>query len=397
MLTVKTLRGLRPRRSAYRVFDGSTPGFHVTVAAGGTITFYVRYKPPGSQRYTYTRIGQWPTWSLAEARQEARALRQRIDQGLPPRELSAPPERRGTVRELIAGYHAHLVAHGRSTADEVRHMLDTQALDALGPDRPAVAVTAADIAEDVLRPVIERGSPGQARKLRAALHAAFNWALRHDHDPWRDAAQGVKFGLSVNPVASIPTRPGGTRARTRVLSWDELVEAWHTDRLPLPWRLAVRLLLLTGGQRVRQLLWAPWEEIDLQRRVWTIPAERMKTARPHVLPLVETACSTLAQVRQWSGPRWLFPARFSVQATEPVSKEALTRAISRAGYDWTPHDLRRTCKTLMGEAGVSKFDRDRIQAHVISDVSGVHYDHYDYLAEKRAGLERWEKALLERV
>ena len=57
---------------------------------------------------------------------------------------------------------------------------------------------------------------------------------------------------------------------------------------------------------------------------------------------------------------------------------------------FTARDLRRTCKTLMGEAGISKEIRDRIQNHALNDVSSKHYDRYDYLPEKRRALEIWE-------
>lgn len=56
-------------------------------------------------------------------------------------------------------------------------------------------------------------------------------------------------------------------------------------------------------------------------------------------------------------------------------------------------DIRRTCKTLMGELGISKELRDRIQNHALQDVSSRHYDRYDYLAEKRDALEQWERRL----
>ncbi|KTT43620.1 hypothetical protein SB11R_23005, partial [Pseudomonas oryzihabitans] len=56
---------------------------------------------------------------------------------------------------------------------------------------------------------------------------------------------------------------------------------------------------------------------------------------------------------------------------------------------FTLRDLRRTCKTLMASAGLSKELRDRIQGHAFNDVSSKHYDRYDYFAEKRAGLETW--------
>ena len=60
---------------------------------------------------------------------------------------------------------------------------------------------------------------------------------------------------------------------------------------------------------------------------------------------------------------------------------------------FTPRDLRRTCKTLTGAAGLSKEIRDRLQGHALQDVSTRHYDRYDYLAEKRDAVQVWDDYL----
>lgn len=60
-----------------------------------------------------------------------------------------------------------------------------------------------------------------------------------------------------------------------------------------------------------------------------------------------------------------------------------------------PRDFRRTCKTLMGELGIAKDLRDRLQNHALNDVSSKHYDRYEYLPEKRRALELWERRLLD--
>ena len=60
---------------------------------------------------------------------------------------------------------------------------------------------------------------------------------------------------------------------------------------------------------------------------------------------------------------------------------------------FTPRDLRRTCKTRMGELGLSKEIRDRINNHANSDVSSKHYDRYDYLKEKQNALDAWGQRL----
>ncbi|MEZ9548040.1 integrase, partial [Vibrio crassostreae] len=69
------------------------------------------------------------------------------------------------------------------------------------------------------------------------------------------------------------------------------------------------------------------------------------------------------------------------------------REVSPHIKPFTPRDLRRTCKTLMGELGISKSLRDRLQNHALNDVSSKHYDRYEYLPEKRIALESWQQKL----
>ena len=60
---------------------------------------------------------------------------------------------------------------------------------------------------------------------------------------------------------------------------------------------------------------------------------------------------------------------------------------------FTPRDIRRSVKTLMGQAGPSKEIRDRTQGHAFSDVGSVHYDRYDYWTEKQQAMRKWERWL----
>jgi len=64
---------------------------------------------------------------------------------------------------------------------------------------------------------------------------------------------------------------------------------------------------------------------------------------------------------------------------------------------FTPRDIRRSAKTLMGEAGLSKEIRDRIQGHAFSDVSSKHYDRFDYRTEKQAAMKKWERWLNQQI
>ena len=72
---------------------------------------------------------------------------------------------------------------------------------------------------------------------------------------------------------------------------------------------------------------------------------------------------------------------------------SLRKFIAKSGFrKFVPRDVRRTAKTLMGEIGISKEVRDKLQNHSMQDVSSKHYDRYDYMKEKREAIELWENS-----
>lgn len=235
----------------------------------------------------------------------------------------------------------------------------------------------------------------QANRIRAYLHAAFEFARHYDNDP-RQLKTGLRFALQKNPVADVPKDPSVEHVGERVLSWEELAKIWNDPRLCLPAQLAVRLILGTAGQRPGEITEAAWNEFYFNTSFWILPAQRARKAdRDHLIPLNPFINEILMSIRVLDPESpWLFPARQGTMADRPWGKSKLPHII-RTYYKlanmtpWVPRDLRRTAKTLMGELGISKFDRDRIQNHAISDVSGQHYDRYEYLDEKRKGLNLW--------
>ncbi len=133
--------------------------------------------------------------------------------------------------------------------------------------------------------------------------------------------------------------------------------------------------------------------IDWQQKTLLVIADVSKNKREHLIPLTEAALQELASVKELtkeSNSPYIFP--LSTSGERPVRTDSIMyfRAFNPEFKVFTARDLRRTCKTLMGEAGISKTIRDRIQNHALNDVSSKHYDCYDYLTEKRRALETWE-------
>lgn len=399
----RSIKALPVTGTNYRRHEGgSDPGFGVQVTAQGTKTFFYQYTHQGKRRFL--RLGTYPDTSLAEARQRAREARAIVDRGADPQEeakaQAQAARQRGTVRQLMDAYIDHLKATGRRSAGENKRALEKDALPLIGA-LPACEVGPGHI-KDILFRVISRDAAVGANRLRSYLHGMFAFGAQHDHDP-RSVGAAVLFGIDRNPVSAVPKNAAAESADDRALSWAEIREVWHSEAMYPPQRLAIRLLLATGGQRSGEVTRAHWSEFDLEARVWWLPAARSKNKRDHGIPLTPLALSVLEDIRRiYPGAEWVFPARNNPEGKKPWNESTLAHGVQefcRASgmAPWAPKDIRRTVKTRMGELGIAKVYRDMVQNHVQNDVSTRHYDRYDYLPEKRAALEKWCARLEEEI
>jgi integrase len=174
-------------------------------------------------------------------------------------------------------------------------------------------------------------------------------------------------------------------------------------------RIALQLATLLL-QRRAEIVGMDLNELDLDQAVWTIPPERMKSGRPHQVPLPSLAIDLIREAIALSklpadrrtGP--VFPT--PQDNTQPMNAEALTRAMSRLRVcigveDRTVHDLRRTGSTALTSERlrVSPFIRSKVLGHGSdagggAQVSSAHYDVNEYMSDKRAALKAWQSLLL---
>lgn len=391
MLTDAAIRRLPTRPSAYRVSCPSVRGFQVKILPSGSKIYELR------TRGKYYRLGAVGLTPLSAAREKARAILARLDQGLPA--FESPPAT-ATLSALLDAWLAHQRAQGR------RRLTDTEALlrrnlPAALLAKPASAVTPADI-RAVLAVVHQRGARVLSNRLRAHLHGLFQYGLRADHDPAR-LADPILFGITANPVAAIPRDAGAERVGERVLSWAEVRALWDAEEPALSWigRQALRLLLLTG-QRVNEVCQARWDEFDLDAGLWTLPAARCKSRREHLVPLGPATVGLLKELHEVYPGEFLFPARNVSNAARCWHPSSMGHVCARAARElglapFAARDLRRTWKTLSGGSGLGLEIRNRIQGHALQDVGSRHYDRHSYLDEKRAAILQWERALLAKL
>ena len=405
MLTDRTIRDTKPKSTVYRLRDANVVcrGFGVTVAPSGAKTFFLSYTSPEDGKRKQIALGRFPALSLREARLKAGELRAAVDHGQDPATekkhvIEQRMEQRalGTFDDLLDLYVADLEADGKRTAAEVKRIKGKDIAPAL-LGRPAHLITKDDVL-DILTPIAQRGAPVHSDNVRAYLRAAFELGLNAESmTRWR--GKTVKFSLQHNPVATVRKTVTRKARGMRALSRDEINALWHTEGLTVPMLLALKLLLATG-QRVEEVLHATWGEFDRQLMLWAIPGERRKTrgktSEPHMVPLTGLHLQLLDEIRDATEhDTYLFPARGGV---EPRRYDTLTHAVrgfvkASGMTSFSPRDIRRTFKTIAGSMGLSLELRNRLQGHAMTDVGSVHYDRYDYLAEKRDAMQVWAEGL----
>lgn len=417
--TDKEILGLKPKDNKYRVADNQQErgngSLWIEVKPTGKKVFYFVYRLNGKRTmmalgpYSKSNSGKGITLQQARVKKDANAAF--LIQGLDPKvelarlEFEAEQAKRkqnqlGTVKQLFDGYTEKMKSDGKKSHGEVSRVLTNDAIPVLGEDTPANRITSHDI-KLVIHKMIKRGAKVGSNRLRSYLSAAFTYGLRHDNDPnTMDAS--ITFQLNNNPVRDVPKAVKNEAPCDRELSPEEIKTLWNSFNSEGAYsqiEQVFKLMLATGGQRVSEVSEAEWSEFNLLEQVWEIPSNRTKNGKAHLIPLNKVAMDLLAGVEAHKdSSRFLFPHRFD--SNRPIVMASISKAAHRFTHDksnrldpFTPRDLRRTCKTRMGELGLSKEIRDRINNHALGDVSSKHYDRYDYLIEKKKALDAWSDRL----
>lgn len=391
-----------PAKGQRFIFDDhrdAPRGFGLRITAAGGRAFILKYRFDGKQRRM--TIGEWPTWTLLAAREEAVTLRRRIDSGVDPLQAARQRAADPTVREAVTLYLEQRIDGLKSAKAIARYLKDDLCAE-LG------TLKLRELRRRDLIDVVElkaTKTPTAARHLLAYIKTFGDWAVDREY-------------IELNPAASIRPKsiaPGGrkntlaTVKRRRVLDHDELPAFWANAEacVRLQTALALKLILVTG-QRPGEV--AGMHRSEIKRRVWTIPAaRRLKTETDHAVPLTKLAeqliSQALAEIDRLANRRGFEPSGlvFETKPGQHVSVSSLGQAVrchakalksvDKATWGhWRPHDLRRTARTEIAACGFPAEVAERVIGHVAPGMVDV-YDQHRYEAEKREALEAWERRL----
>lgn len=310
--------------------------------------------------------------------------------------------RLGTFQQLLDVYIASLRDKGKVSAVEAHKVFRRNVSE---PFKDLVARQAREITPEdiqfILGRIVERGATRQVNVTRSYLNAAFTYAgAGHDYDPRRIAAQGVAFRLLQNPVSLVPRIASFDRMGYRTLSEDEIRAYFRLlDDVPGPLTKAfLKVHILTGGQRPRQLIAAPWTSYDLAEGVVSIiDGKGRGAAREHLVPLLPEVIKILRDVKKISGD---FAAPFVNRKDTSLRLETLVKAVTAIATrekdekpifetPFTLRDIRRTVETRLVDLGISKEVRSQLLSHDRGGKIEQTYNKNDYLKQKRLALRTW--------
>ncbi len=374
-LTEKTIKELVPPAKGNRItYDDEVPGFGIRVTRLGARAFVLNYVVEGRERRL--TIGAWPVWSATGARRRAKELRIRIDQGEDPLGKSQQRRQEPAFAEVATEYLENHAAKKKSGhADKL--YLDRDVLPSWGH------LKAGDIRRrDVIRLVEAKAkaTPIAGNRLLGIIRKLFGWAVERDL-------------LATNPCLGVRA-PARENRGDRVLSEDEIYRVWHaldTAAMAAECRLAVRLMLALG-QRSGEVCGMLWGEVDIEGRMWSIPAERSKNGLAHRVPLTDTALELLRQAPRWG--RFVCPSsRGPGAVTVAGVSNAVKANLSHFGVaKFRPHDVRRTVASQIAALGFGRVVVGKILNHVDRGVIAI-YDRHGYDSEKRKALDGWDHRL----
>jgi len=381
-LTDKAIKNAQPADTIQKLSDGH--GLTLVIHPNGSKYWVYRYRYLGKEKSL--ALGIYPEVGLAEARLRLGEARKLVANGQDPSEVRKSSKRQAMIGaensfEVIAREWMDAKAHGwvPRYAGYLRRRMENDLFPKLGT-RPIKDITAPEVLS-VLRIIERRGALDLANRALQYCGQVFMYAIatgRADRNPAADLRGALKTPVKKH-FAHLKA--------TELPEFLKRVRAY--DGHPQT-KLAVTLLMLTFV-RTTELRGAKWDELDLDKAEWRIPAQRMKMRRDHIVPLSRQAKAAFKELQRLNG-NWQYVFPNPHNTFKCMSENAVLYALYRMGYHSraTGHGFRHTASTALNESGLFGSDViERQLAHVHSDkVRGV-YNHAQYLPERRKMMQWW--------
>lgn len=387
-------RAAKPKSKPYKLFDYE--GLYLEVMPSGSKYWRQKYRVHGKEKRL--SHGGYPDISLAEARQKKLTVREDLKRGFDPalvrleQEQTAAFAASQTFEEIGREWHKKQIEQWDPRyAQTVMHRLEKYLFPELG-SYPIQMVKPLLILSCLQK--VEKTAPEMARRVMGYCHFICIYAIataRLEHDPTYGLEHALKK-YKKGHFASISV----DEISTFLLDLHE-----HKANMTRQTFLATKLMFLTFI-RTSELIKGRWEEINFEKALWIIPAERMKMDRPHIVPLPKQAISILLELKELNGHReHIFPS--IPRPRKHMSNGTILGALKRMGYKgrMTGHGFRALAMGILKEKlGYAHELVDNQLAHAKKGNDKA-YDRATYLPQRTEMMQRYadylDEVYLQRV
>jgi integrase len=383
------IKSAKPDEKDYVLFDGG--GLQMRVRSNGSKLWNFNYRHPVTKKRINMGLGTFPEVSLAQARKGSIAAREILAQGIDPK------EQRDAVLQAKQAETEHTFQNVATEWFELKKDVVTPAYAEdiwrsltlhVFPDLATTQISAISAPQviNLLRPLETKGSLETVKRLSQRLNEIMTY--------------GVNSGLiHANPLSGIRSvfkKP--KKKNMAALAPDELKELMvaianasikRTTRCLIEWQLNTMT-------RPAEAATTCWADIDFEKRIWTIPAERMKKRRIHIVPLTDQALALLEAIEPYSGHReYVFPADRDPRTH--CNSQTANMALKRMGFEGrlVSHGMRSIASTILNEHGWEPELIEVALAHVDKDEVRSAYNRAEYIERRRPMMAWWSEHIQE--
>lgn len=384
-LSPTEVKNTKPKEKEYTLRDGG--GLYLRVTPTGSRIWLFDYYRPLTKKRANMAFGPYPAVSLAQARQKRDEARTLLAQGIDPREWE---QQQAEQARAITEHTFRAIAErwfelkkpsvSANYAEDLWRSLDLYLFPVIG--NLPIAEVKAQTAIKAIEPIAASGKLETVRRLTQRVNEIMTYAVN----------SGLIDANPCSGISKVFQKPEKNHMPTLTPNQlPELMNKLAKANISLQTRLLIEWSLHTLV-RPSEAAGASWKEIDLEHKLWRIPAERMKKRRPHNIPLTKQCLALLDLLRPISGHReFLFPGQRDPQTH--TNEQTANAALKRMGLKGklVAHGLRALGSTTLNEKG---FDPDVIEAalaHTDKDEVRSAYNRTDYLERRREMMAWWSE------
>ena len=384
-LTNTEVKQAKPKDKIYKLSDGD--GLQLRIMPTGSKQWLLDYFKPYTKKRTSFSLGSYPNVSLADARAKRASSRELLAKDIDPKEHKDDQHRE---QLLIASYTLKSVAEdwfeikkttiAEVTAKSLWRKFENHVFPKLG-HRPIDKILAPEVIE-ALKPLAAKGNLETTGKVIGHLNNIMTHALNTgilQHNP----LTGIRSAFKAPKVTNMPTiRPNELGKLMKDISYASIK---LVTRCLIEWQLHTMT-------RPSESAKAQWSEIDLENKLWVIPAERMKMRLEHKVPLTKQSIEILERLKPISGHRkYLFPSY--IDHHKHCNVETANKALIRMGYKnrLVAHGLRALASTTLNETGHDPDVIESALSHIDKNEVRRAYNRAEYLERRRTLMTWWSE------